>query len=146
MVFLIGALLVKEQYGDLFTIGAHGSTFGGNPLACAVGLATLQEIQEKKLWENAASKGEAILNGLKYKLANYKEVKGIRGKGLMIGIELDRPCREILKLALSNNIIFNVANQKTIRLLPPLIIEQEHVELIIDTIAKIIGSFLQNNA
>lgn len=139
----IGATLVHNNYAKLFTPGSHGSTFGGNPLACAAGLATLTEIQQHKLWENAAKQGEKLLSGLRLALANHQHVVAVRGKGLMIGVELDRPCRDILKLALQHGIIFNIAQETTIRLLPPLTIGDQEVQMILDLIPKLITEFYQ---
>ena len=104
----IGACVIHEKWSSLFKPGSHGSTFGGNPLSCAVGLATLQEIESKQLWENAQKQGEHIINGLRNALSGHPHVKGIRGQGLMMGVELDKPCRDILKLALDKGIIFNI--------------------------------------
>lgn len=139
----IGACLAQEQVASLFKPGSHGSTFGGNPLATAAALATLNEIETHKLWENANYQGQRLLQGLKEKLGKHPHIKDIRGKGLMIGIELDRPCRDILSLALKKRILFTVSNENVIRLLPPLIIQDEHVEQIIKLVAELIDDFTQ---
>lgn len=138
----IGCCLAKASVATLFKPGNHGSTFGGNPLATAAGLATLKEIESLKLWENAQKQGKALLEGLQEKLKTHPHVKEIRGKGLMIGIELDRPCREILLLALKKRLLFTVSHENVIRLLPPLIIEAEHVQQIVDTIPVLIDQFV----
>ncbi len=138
----IGACLAQEKVANLFKPGSHGTTFGGNPLACAAGLATLKEIERLKIWENAKTQGTFLLHGLKEKLKNIPEVKDVRGKGLMIGVELDRPCRDILLLGLRERLLFSVANDNTIRILPPLIINQEQSEKIVEIIPKIIQEFL----
>jgi len=137
----IGACLANEAVGNLFKPGKHGSTFGGNPLACAVGLATLKEIEKHKLWENAKIQGDRLLQGLKEKLKDRPHVKAIRGKGLMIGIELDRPCRDILLLGLKKRLLFTVSNENVIRLLPPLIINKEQSDQIIEILPNIISEF-----
>jgi acetylornithine/N-succinyldiaminopimelate aminotransferase len=139
----IGACLAQEKVANLFKPGSHGTTFGGNPLACAAGLATLKEIERLKIWENAKTQGTLLLNGLKENLKNIPQVKDVRGKGLMIGIELDRPCREILLLGLQERLLFSVANENTIRILPPLIINQEQSTQIIEVISKIIREFMK---
>lgn len=139
----IGACLAKEVVANLFKPGSHGSTFGGNPLATAAALATLQEIETHKLWENAKKQGETLLEGLKVKLKNHPHVKDVRGKGLMIGVELDQPCREILLLALKKRILFTVCNETVLRLLPPLIIEDEQIQHIINILPPIIDEFTQ---
>ena len=138
----IGACLAKAQVGTLFNPGNHGSTFGGNPLACATALTTLAAIEQEQLWNNAKKQGAVLLNGLKEKLKNNPHVKDIRGKGLMIGIELDRPARDILFLGLKAGLLFNITNECVIRLLPPLIIDETHVSIILDKLPKIIDSFV----
>ncbi len=137
----IGACLAQEQVASLFKPGSHGSTFGGNPLSTAAALATLKEIETHKLWENAKRQGQRLLESLKEKLGKHPCVKEIRGKGLMIGIELDRPCRDILLLALKKRILFTVSNETVIRLLPPLIINDEQVDQIITLIPELIDAF-----
>lgn len=137
----IGCCLARASVAALFKPGNHGSTFGGNPLSTAAGLATLGEIQTLKLWENAKKQGIALLNGLKQNLACHPHVKAIRGKGLMIGIELDRSCREILLLALKKRILFTVSHETIIRLLPPLIIEDQHVQMITKLVTELIEEF-----
>lgn len=137
----IGACLAQEQVANLFKPGSHGSTFGGNPLSTAAALATLNEIETHKLWENAKYQGQRLLEGLKEKLSKHPHVKDIRGKGLMIGIELDRPCRDILLLALKKRILFTVSNETVIRLLPPLIINDEQVKQIIEIIPELVDDF-----
>ncbi len=141
----IGACLAQEPVASLFKPGNHGSTFGGNPLSTAAGLATLQEIETHKLWENAKYQGQRLLDGLKEKLSGHPAVKAIRGKGLMIGIELDRPCRDILLLALKKRILFTVSNDTVIRLLPPLIINNEQIQKIIKTIPELIDTFTKDS-
>lgn len=139
----IGACLATQSVANLFTPGSHGSTFGGNPLATAAALATLKEIETHKLWENAAKQGSALLQGLGARLSSNPHVEEIRGKGLMIGIQLDRSCREILLLALQKRLLFTVSNQTTIRLLPPLIIDSDAVEQIVEIIPELITEFTQ---
>lgn len=140
----IGACIIRSPYCDLFKPGSHGSTFGGNPLACTASIVTIREILNKKLYENAAQQGKKIKDGLTKALAGNPHVKEIRGKGLMIGVQLDRECREILNIALKHGIIFNVANLDTIRLLPPLIIDDAQVEQIIKTIPILIDELCKN--
>lgn len=137
----IGACLATEGLSSLFKPGNHGSTFGGNPLACAASIATLKEIERLKIWENAATQGQFLLAGLKEKLKDHPHVKDIRGKGLFIGIELDRPCRDILALALKARLLFNVTNDTVIRLVPPLILNKEQASIIVETLPKLINEF-----
>lgn len=137
----IGACVAQSHVADLFHPGKHGSTFGGNPLACSAAIATLTTLQTEKLWENAKEKGELLLKGLKEKLKGNPHVLDIRGRGLMIGIELDMPCRDILNLALEKRLLFNITAEKVIRLLPPLIIENEQIQTILETLPELINQF-----
>lgn len=137
----IGACLATDPVAQLFKVGSHGSTFGGNPLATTAGLATLNEINDKKLWENAEKQGKALLEGLSQKLKDHPNVKEIRGKGLMIGIEMDKPCRAIMNSALEKGLLFTVSAHTVIRLLPPLIIEDEHVQYILEKLPEVINDF-----
>jgi acetylornithine/N-succinyldiaminopimelate aminotransferase len=140
----IGACLATNAVAALFKPGNHGSTFGGNPLATAAALATLTEIKKHKLWENAKTQGQKLLQGLQERLKGNPHVKEIRGKGLMIGIELDRPCREILMPAAKAGLLFNIANERVIRLLPALIFEEEHVNQVINTLPRVIEEFINS--
>ncbi len=134
----IGACLATESIAKLFTRGSHGSTFGGNPLAMVAALATLKTIEQEKLWENAEKQGNALLSGLKEKLSSHPNVKEIRGKGLMIAIEMDKPCRDIMKVGLEKGLLFTVSAESIIRLLPPLIINDEQVNFILEHLPKCI--------
>jgi acetylornithine/N-succinyldiaminopimelate aminotransferase len=140
----IGACIINDKYADLFKPGTHGSTFGGNPLACRAAITVLNEIINNNLVSNAEDKGNKIITGLREHLSNHPNVIDIRGKGLMIGIELDRPCRDLLHLAFEANIIFNVTKENTIRLLPPLIVEDVHVARIIEIVSDLITKFCKN--
>ena len=137
----IGACLMSGPACDLFQAGKHGSTFGGNPFACHTALAVLETIEEEKLSENAQEMGENLRHALIGKLCMHPEVRGIRGQGLLIGIELDRPCRDILSLGLEEGILFSVTAEKVIRLLPPLTITKEDVDFIADKISTIIDRY-----
>ena len=137
----IGACIIRAPYCDLYKPGSHGSTFGGNPLSCAVGVATVQEIMNNKLYEKAAKQGEKLIHGLKQSLTGNKHVVEVRGRGLMIGVQLDRECREILPIALKHGIIFNIAYVNTLRILPSLLINDAQVQQIVDTIPKLIDEF-----
>ena len=137
----IGACLIRDKFCDLFTPGSHGSTFGGNPLSSTAALVTLKEIIKNELWNNAAKQGAYLLDELQQKFANHKNIKEIRGKGLMIGVELDRPCRDILPIAVKHGLIFNVTRENTLRFLPPIIITKDEVENIMEKITKIITEY-----
>ncbi|MDB6096043.1 MAG: argD [Francisellaceae bacterium] len=137
----IGACLVGTKAYDLLTPGSHGSTFGGNPLITSVALATISTLLENNLFAQAAVSGEYLIKHLKEKLKLNPHVLDIRGQGLMIGIELDKPCKPIIELGLHLGIIINVTREKIIRILPPLNIELENLDLIVNLLPKLIDIF-----
>lgn len=138
----IGACLARGKAAELFQPGSHGSTFGGNPFACRVGSTVVQTIQEENIAANATKQGEKIIKQLKNKLRNQAGVVDIRGKGLLIGVELDRPCREILHIALQKGLLMNVTADKVIRLLPPLIINDEEIAYLTEKLTECIAEFI----
>jgi len=142
----IGACLARGVAAETFTPGKHGSTFGGNPLATAAGLATLSIIQEEKLRENADKMGNLIAQGFRAAFADTPEVVGIRNAGLMIGVELDRPCAELVKLALAEHMLINVTAERVIRLLPPLVINESEVAHLVSKLSAVVKKFLQHSA
>lgn len=137
----IGVCLAKRRVAELFTPGSHGSTFGGNPLACRAALATLETIEAQNLHENAVHLGTWIMENLRTRLSGCKHVREIRGKGLMIGIELTLPCSQMVDICLRHGLLINVTADFVIRLLPPLIIEMEHAEAIVNTIVDSVHEF-----
>jgi acetylornithine aminotransferase len=139
----IGACLARGKAASILTAGNHGSTFGGNPLACSAALAVLATLETDNLIDLASQKAEQIAKGLKAKLQSNPHLVDIRYKGLMIGIELDKPCAELVQLALQQHLLINVTNEKTIRLLPPLIIDNQQIELLVDTLATLIQAYTQ---
>ncbi|PQO98376.1 aspartate aminotransferase family protein [Pseudomonas frederiksbergensis] len=133
----IGACLARGRAADLFTPGSHGSTFGGNPLACRVGCTVLEIIEEQGLLENARLQGERLLARLRVELADDPNVLAIRGQGLMIGIELAQPIRDLTLIAARDHgLLINVTRGKTIRLLPPLTIDEREVEMIVRGVCR----------
>lgn len=133
----IGACLARGKAADLFTPGSHGSTFGGNPLACRVGCTVLEIIEEQGLLENAKLQGERLLARLRIELADDPNVLEIRGQGLMIGIELKQPIRDLTLIAARDHgLLINVTRGKTIRLLPPLTIDEREVEMIVRGVCR----------
>ena len=133
----IGACLARGKAADLFTPGSHGSTFGGNPLACRVGCTVLEIIEEQGLLENAKLQGERLLDRLRIELADDPNVLAIRGQGLMIGIELKQPIRDLTLIAARDHgLLINVTRGKTIRLLPPLTIDEREVEMIVRGVCR----------
>ncbi len=138
----IGASLVAGRAVDLFTPGSHGTTFGGNPLACRAALAVLDVMQAEGLREEAARQGAQLLRLLAERLGDRPEVVQIRGRGLMLGIELDRPAAELVRAALDQGLLLNVTAERVIRLLPPLIINDAQVTEIADTVSDIVADLI----
>ncbi|MFC6335400.1 acetylornithine/succinylornithine family transaminase [Pseudomonas sp. CCM 7891] len=135
----IGACLARAAVAKLFTPGSHGSTFGGNPLACRVGCTVLDIIEEQGLLENATQQGERLLARLRVELNEHPQVLAIRGQGLMIGIELAVPQRNLVqRAAQEHGLLINVTRGKIIRLLPPLTIDSKEVEMIVRAIAHLL--------
>ncbi|QKF53351.1 aspartate aminotransferase family protein [Pseudomonas graminis] len=136
----IGACLATAAVARLFTPGSHGSTFGGNPLACRVGCTVLDIVEGEGLLHNAAVQGERLLAGLRTALAGHPDVAQVRGMGLMIGIELTRPIREVcLVAAREYGVLINVTRGQTIRLLPPLVIDAADVDRIVAGVVGALG-------
>ena len=142
----IGACLARGKAAQLLTAGNHGSTFGGNPLACSAALAVLATLDKENLIEQAQQKGQAICAGFIEHLKSNKHVVDIRNKGLMIGIELDSPCAELVKSALQQRLLINVTNETTIRLLPPLIIDEQQIKLLVETLSTLITEYTEQTA
>ena len=142
----IGACLALEETASLMKPGSHGSTFGGNPLACAAGLAVIETIEKEGLLNNAKTQGEYLLTQLKAQLDSIEGVSDIRGKGLMIGIELDRPCSELVAQALQQGLLFSVQANNTIRLLPPLIFNQQQCDTVVKIVSALVINHLQQQA
>lgn len=138
----IGACLARGKAAKVFAYGNHGSTFGGNPLACRAALAVIEVMQKEQLAQRAAELGEYFLAGFRTGLKDVAGVKDIRGKGLMIGIQLDRDCGELVKQGLAKGILINVTAGNVIRLLPPLVITQQQADQIITTVIDLIRDFL----
>lgn len=138
----IGACLAKGVAADTFTPGKHGSTFGGNPLATSAGMATLNIIAEEKLRENAEEIGGFLNAQFRAAFAGNKHVVNIRNAGLMVGVELDVPCGELVKLALEQKLLINVTAEKVIRLLPPLIMSKQEAQELVNRLVPIVNTFL----
>ncbi|WP_028885187.1 acetylornithine transaminase [Teredinibacter turnerae] len=134
----IGACLARGKAAEILQPGNHGSTFGGNPLVCNAGLAATQTLLEQDLMTRAASLGEMMLTQFRESLSDVACVVDIRGKGLMIGIELDQPCGDLVAQAKQKGVLINVTAGNTIRLLPPLIISDEQARTIVDTVVDLI--------
>lgn len=134
--FPIGACLARGQAARSFTPGAHGSTFGGNPLACATATAVIDALEAEGLIAHAAQLGQWLLEGFTDRLQGADGVVSIRGQGLMIGIELNRPCGELVAQARARHLLINVTAERVIRLVPPLVITQDQAEMILNTVCE----------
>lgn len=138
----IGAVVARGPAAGVLGPGNHGSTFGGGPLACRAGLETLAIIEDEKLMANADAQGERIRAGFKRALGDLPGVAAIRGQGLMIGIELDRPCGDLARRALDARLLINVTQERVIRLLPPLVINADEADQIVARLAPLVRAFL----
>lgn len=138
----IGACLTAGKAAGLFKPGNHGSTFGGNQLATTAALTTLDVIEKDNLRANAVAVGQLIRSGLAEALAGVSGVVDIRGQGLMLGIELDRPCGELVTRALDAGLLINVTAEKVVRLLPPLTFGVDEGRELVSRLSKLIRDFL----
>ena len=134
----IGACLARGKAAELFTPGTHGSTFGGNPLATRAALSVLDVIANDAVIANVKTMGDYFLSKFQTQLNGLEQVKAIRGKGLMIGIELTSDCGELVALASEQGLLINVTAGNTIRLLPPLIINKEQADRVISIVSGLI--------
>lgn len=142
----IGACLANEKTAAAMKPGNHGSTFGGNPLACATAISVIETIEKENLITNARQLGTYFIAGFNKQLSDVDGVREIRGKGLMIGIELNQPCAELVNAALDKNLLISVTAGNVIRLLPPLIFTHQQADQVIDTVSNLILSKLQQAA
>ena len=138
----IGACLAKGVAAKLFKPGSHGSTFGGNPFACAAALETLAIIEDENLMQNATTMGNFLRASFRARLGDKPGVRDIRGEGLMIGIELAHPCGELVQQGLDAGLLINVTADNVIRLLPPLNFTREQADMLIDTLTPLVTEFL----
>ena len=138
----IGACVAKGKAAELFQPGHHGSTFGGNPLACAAANAVIDTMENKQLVSRAAELGSKLAEGFIRQLGDLPGVREIRGFGMMIGIELERDCGELVQQALEQGLLINVTAGNVVRLLPPFVLTDDQVEQIIDTVSTLVKDFL----
>lgn len=141
--FPVGACLVAGAATELMQAGHHGSTFGGNPLASRAALATLSVMEQDGVPGQVTGKGERLRQRLAEHLQGCSAVVEIRGRGLLSGVELDRPCGELVTRALERNLLINVAAGNVIRLIPPLIIDNQQIDQLADTVAELVLDFVQ---
>ena len=138
----IGACVARGEAADVFRPGNHGSTFGGNPLAASAALAVIQTMENDGLVERAAILGERMLQQFHQALGDRQGVTSIRGRGLMLGIELDHACSELAGRALEQGLLINVTAGSVVRLLPPLVISDEEADRIVTVTSELIDGFL----
>jgi len=138
----IGACLARGRAAEMMQPGTHGSTFGGNPLACRAAIAVLETLEQEQLIEHAAALGERFQQGFRDALSGVAGVTEIRNLGLMIGIELDRPCGELVSQAIDQGVLINVTAERVVRLLPPLVTTSKQADIIIEHVSKLIREFL----
>jgi acetylornithine/N-succinyldiaminopimelate aminotransferase len=139
--FPIGACLARGVAAETFQPGNHGSTYGGNPLACATALATISVIENDKLMARAKKLGEWFVAEFKKQLADCTGVSAVRGKGLMLGIELKKDCAELVKQAAEKGLLINVTSGNVIRLLPPLVMSDAEAQQVVDILVPLIKTF-----
>jgi len=139
----IGACLMRNRACDLLKPGNHGSTFGGNPLATATALTVLEVIERDKLCDKVKKNGVLLKDKLTDQLSEHPNVRGIRGKGYMLGIELDRPANDLKMIGLKNEILINVTAESVVRILPPLIISEKEIDLLVERLVKSIREFIE---
>ena len=138
----IGACLARGAAAQVFQPGNHGSTYGGNPLACRAALAVLDALEGDRLDARAAALGGRMLDDLRARLRDVKGVRQVRGLGLMLGVELDRACQPLMREALERGVLINVTAERIVRLLPPLVLTDAQADRIVDVTADCIRAFL----
>ncbi len=136
--FPIGALLAQEKTAEALDFGDHGTTFGGNPLGCAAALATIEAIEEENLLDAARENGNKIMERLRAEAQQETAIKDVRGKGLMIGIELDIPARPVVMTMMEKGVIANAIGDNIIRLVPPLNISMDELNTVVDVMLEAI--------
>ncbi|WP_083750209.1 aspartate aminotransferase family protein [Rhodohalobacter halophilus] len=134
--FPIGAVIAKEKFAKAFSPGNHGTTYGGNPLACAAALETLKTIEDEEICDKARVRGNYMMQRLKDLSQNWSAIREVRGLGLMIGVELSFPGREVVNEMLKRGVLSNCASEVVIRIVPPLIISKEEIDTVIDVLVE----------
>ncbi len=137
----IGACLARGKAADVLQPGNHGTTFGGNPLACSAGIAVIETLLADKLMERVTVLGNKLLDGFKHALAGNPKVVNIRGKGLMIGIELNAPCADLVQKGRDMGILINVTAMNTIRLLPTFILTDAEADELVSKVVQLVTEF-----
>ncbi len=139
--FPIGAYCTRGKVNNIFPIGKHGSTFAGSALACAVAITVIDTLEKENLPAHVKKIGDYLLTKLQNSFANHPHIVAIKGRGLMLGIELDTECRNIPKVGLKHRLLFNVVSNNTIRLLPALILQEDEADEICLRLVKTVNEF-----
>jgi acetylornithine/N-succinyldiaminopimelate aminotransferase len=135
----LGAFLAKEQFGSAISAGQHGTTFGGGPLACRVGLEYLAIVEDEKLLENVATVGGYLRQQLQGLVGKYAATREVRGRGFIQGLVLDIPARPLVEQGLAEGVLFNVTQDTVLRFLPPFLLQEKHVDKGIKVLKKLLG-------
>ena len=133
----MGATMASEELYNKFNIGEHNTTFGGNPLVCAAANATIDILINENLVENAAMQGEKIMSNFQQLAEENDDIRGVRGKGLMIGVDFKKPVKGRINNAVTKGVFFLNAGLTVIRLLPPLLISDSQTNKIINVMREI---------
>jgi acetylornithine/N-succinyldiaminopimelate aminotransferase len=142
----VGACVVGARAKGVFKPGNHGSTFGGNPLAMTAVRTTLDVIKEERLLDNAARVGSVITEGLSAAFGAAKGVAEVRGMGMMIGVELDEPCGDLVKHALEAGLVINVTVDKVVRIMPPLVMNEAEGREVVSRFVPLVKAFIDKRA
>ncbi len=138
----IGACLASGKAANLMQPGNHGSTYGGNPLACRAALAVIDTMESEQLDKKAGSLGKSLLEKLAKEFSDTPQVSNIRGLGLLIAFDLDGPCTDLMEKALAKGLLINVTAGQTIRLLPPLILNDEDMDILVERLTSLIKEYV----
>jgi acetylornithine/N-succinyldiaminopimelate aminotransferase len=139
--FPMGAILASEEVGNAFEPGDHAATFGGGPLACAAGLASIETIKEEGLVVKSRENGTYFKNELKELFQEHGRVEDVRGVGLMLGIEMDMPCAQLVDAMRHQGVLVNCTAEKVLRFVPPLVITREQIDNVTNHLDEVIGRY-----
>src|SRR5256712_9705304 len=135
----LGAFLAKEEFGSAISVGQHGTTFGGGPLACRVALEYLEVLEEEKLLENVARVGQYLREQLTSLGERFAAVREVRGRGFILGLQLDIPARPLVEQAFGAGVLFNSTQDTVLRFLPPFLLQEKHLDKGVRVLKKLLG-------
>jgi acetylornithine/N-succinyldiaminopimelate aminotransferase len=137
----LGAFLTAPYLDNIFELGKHGTTFGGNPLSCAAGKVVLEEVFQNGLMQQVYNNGSHFIEQLEHLKRLFPDlIKEVRGRGYMIGVEFFYPCKNIVRNLLEKKVLSNCTNENVLRILPPLIADESHIEIFIQTLKEVLGT------